>query len=76
MNRDRIQPDFLDWIETELQRRAVQVLLAASFLAAVCWSAWAYSPLLAEVLATGPNCPGADPAWLGWCSDAPRLEGW
>lgn len=22
---------------------------------------------------TGPNCPGADPAWIGWCSEAPQV---
>lgn len=22
---------------------------------------------------TGPNCPGTDPAWIGWCSDAPGV---
>lgn len=21
----------------------------------------------------GPHCPGADPAWMGWCSEAPQV---
>jgi hypothetical protein len=25
--------------------------------------------------ATGPNCPGKDPAWLGFCSKAPAKNG-
>lgn len=27
--------------------------------------------LLWAFFETGPNCPGKDPSWIGWCSDAP-----
>lgn len=29
--------------------------------------------LLAQsLISTGPNCPGKDPAWIGWCDEAPE----
>lgn len=31
--------------------------------------------LVAGAADSGPHCPGADPAWLGACADAPKLEG-
>lgn len=27
--------------------------------------------LMAAATGTGPNCPGKDPSWIGWCSEAP-----
>jgi hypothetical protein len=27
--------------------------------------------LVAAGTNTGPNCPGKDPSWIGWCSEAP-----
>lgn len=31
--------------------------------------------LMRSVVAeTGPNCPGRDPAWLGWCAEAPDAQ--
>jgi len=27
--------------------------------------------LIAAATGTGPNCPGKDPSWIGWCSEAP-----
>lgn len=32
----------------------------------------AFHVLLYAALETGPNCPGKDPAWLGWCEEAPE----
>jgi len=23
---------------------------------------------------TGPNCPGKDPSWIGWCDEAPEAR--
>ncbi|WP_296222695.1 hypothetical protein [uncultured Sphingomonas sp.] len=42
-----------------------------SIMAAVALVAW----LVAGAADSGPHCPGADPAWLGVCADAPKLEG-
>lgn len=27
--------------------------------------------LLTTLSETGPNCPGKDPSWIGWCDEAP-----
>ena len=28
--------------------------------------------LMAAATGTGPNCPGKDPSWIGWCRAAPE----
>lgn len=40
------------------------VLTACAVVAFSIWLTWAW-------FETGPNCPGKDPSWLGWCSEAP-----
>lgn len=40
-------------------------------MATVALVAW----LVSGAADSGPNCPGADPAWLGACADAPKLGG-
>ena len=58
------------------------LVIVACFVLA-CWLAWCGLQIARSALAhaaittmdylhTGPGCPGADPAWLGWCSDAPK----
>lgn len=27
--------------------------------------------LIYSFTAAGPECPGKDPSWIGWCSEAP-----
>ena len=45
--------------------------MLTGIMATVALVAW----LVAGAADSGPGCPGADPAWLGACTDAPKLEG-
>ena len=56
------------------------VVLVVSLAMAAWWfSRGVIAPRIADLvgtaayyLDTGPGCPGADPAWLGRCADAPE----
>ena len=59
-------------------------VFAAGLVVSLAMAAWWFSrgvisPRLGDLvgtavyyLDTGPGCPGADPAWLGRCADAPE----
>ena len=67
------------WLDSQIDRalrHAVTAALAALLIGALVWCALAMAPALLDALDSGPYCPGSDPAWLGWCSDAPMMEGW
>lgn len=45
--------------------------MAACALLSIALIAW----MVTAAADTGPHCPGADPAWMGWCSEAPQIGG-
>lgn len=47
-------------------REILPGLLGGAFLVATVAAALIYS-----FTAAGPECPGKDPSWIGWCSEAP-----
>lgn len=51
-------------------RALLPTVLAGAFLGVAMTAALLYS-----FAAAGPNCPGKDPSWLGWCSEAPAYGG-
>jgi len=53
----------MKWLDWAIQGALGGLMLAAAFGAAMM--------LLVAFGATGPNCPGKDPSWIGWCSEAP-----
>lgn len=40
----------------------IGVIVGVSLILVVAWG----------ILETGPNCPGMDPSWLGWCEEVQK----
>lgn len=57
--------------EAETDGTGAIVWMLIGIMAVVALVAW----LVAGAADSGPFCPGADPAWLGLCEDAPRIGG-
>lgn len=46
---------------------------ACGFVCAAALALAVWLILASSYAETGPGCPGADPAWIGFCSDAPEV---
>ena len=51
-------------------KEILPAVLGGVLLGAVMAAALVYS-----FTAAGPECPGKDPSWIGWCADAPDFGG-
>ena len=51
-------------------REILPAVIGVGFLVAVMAAEMLYS-----FTAAGPECPGKDPSWIGWCADAPDFGG-
>ena len=62
-------------IALDRKERRWKITLAVALTIVALALAYGFGFLLFQgIIDTGPNCPGADPEWLGWCSRAPLTQ--